>query len=176
MIRDFKSMVGAKVLGEDSGDLLAMVSDIIVNPDSGMVEAFWVKPTTLPLKSAILKTSDILEFKKNLYIRSDRVLAQAEDVIRINEILEDGRQFIGSHVQNEVGESYGRCDDLSFDSDSYALKQIHSSKSILGIITLDERIFSYENIIKVLPEIILVKDDATEKETVIVTTPEAAAG
>lgn len=175
MIRDFKSMVGAKVLEQDSGDLLAMVNGIVVNPDSGMVEAFWVKPATIPVKNAILKTSDILDFKKNLYIRSDKVLAQADDVIRISEILEDGRQFIGSRVQNEAGDSYGVCDSLSFDTDTYALKQISSRKSILGLMTLDERIFSYENIIKVLPDIVLVKDDATQKETVIVTTPEAAA-
>jgi sporulation protein YlmC with PRC-barrel domain len=168
--------MGAKILESDSGDLLAMVTGIIINPDSGMVEAFWVKPATLPYRAAILKTTDILEFKKNLYIRSDKVLAQAEDVIRINAILEDGRTFLGNLVQNEAGDSYGRCDNLSFDTDTNALKQIHCKKSLLGVFNLDQRIFSYESIIKVLPDMILVKDDATKKDTVIVTTPETAAG
>jgi len=176
MIREFKSLVGAKVVEFDSGDLLAIMTGIIIDPDSGMVEAFWVKPTTLPYKTAILKTRDILEFKKNLYIRSDKVLAQAEDVIRINEILDDGRTFLGNLVQNEVGHTYGRCDNLSFDTDTNALKQIHCRKSILGVINLDQRIFPYESIIKVLPDMILVKDDATKKDTVIVTTPETATG
>ena len=168
-------MIGTKVLEFDSGDLLGMVSGIVIDPDSGMVEAFWVRPATIPVRSAILRTSDILELKKNLYIKSDQVLAQAEDVIRVNEIIEDGRKFLGSLVQNEGGDSYGRCDDLSFDTETYALKQIHSRKSFLGLITLDERLFSYENIIKVLPGQILISDDAKEKEGVIVTTPEAAA-
>ena len=150
-----------------------MVSGIIVDPDTGMVEAFWVKPATIPFRNAILRTSDIVELKKNLYIKSDRVLAQAEDVIRISEILEDGRTFLGNAVQNEAGESYGTCVNLAFDTKTYALKQIHSRRSILGLITLDERIFSYDNILKVLPEMILVEDVATKKETLMATTPEA---
>ncbi|MBU0706201.1 hypothetical protein KJ657_04420 [Patescibacteria group bacterium] len=174
MIRDYKSIVGAKVLEFDSGDLLAMVSGIIVDPDTGMVEAFWVKPATLPVGNAILRISDILEFKKNLYIKSDKLLAQAEDVIRISEILEDGRAFLGNAVQNEAGHSYGTCVNLAFDTKTFALKQIYSRRSILGLITLDERIFSYNNIIKILPEMILVNDDATKKEVIMATMPEAA--
>lgn len=175
MTRDYKSILGAKVLEFDSGDLLAMISGIIVDPDTGMVEAFWVKPATLPVKNAILRVSDIVELKKNLYIKSDRVLAQAEDVIRISEILEDGRTFLGNVVQNEAGESYGTCVNLTFDIQTYALKQIHSRRSILGLITLDKRIFSYDNILKVLPEMILVEDVATKKETLMATTPEVSA-
>lgn len=176
MIKDYKSIIGAKVLEFDSGDLLAVVSGIIIDPDTGMVEAFWVKPVTLLVRNAILKTSDIVEFKKNLYVKSNKVLAQAEDVIRISEILEDGRTFLGNSIQNEAGHSYGACFNLAFDTQTYALKQIHCKRSILGIITLDERIFSYNNIIKVLPEMILVEDVATKKETLMATTPEAAAG
>ena len=176
MIKDFRSLVGAKVLEYSSGQLLAMISGIVVDPDTGMVEAFWVKPLTLPYKNAILKTSDIVEFKKHLYVKGDRVLAQAEDLIRISEILEDGRVFLGAGVQSEGGNSYGKCINLTFDTQTYALKQIYSRKSILGLITLDERIFSYNDIIKVLPESIIVNDDSTKKETLMATTPEAAAG
>ena len=176
MIKDFKSIMGAKVLEFDSGSLLAVVSGIIVNPDFGMVEAYWVKPFTLPFRNAILRSGDILEFKKNLYIKSDKTLAQSEDVIRIKEILEDGRKFIGNSVRNEAGKSYGTCVNLTFETETYALKQVYSRKSFLGLITLDERIFSYNDIVRVLPEAILVNDDATKKEVLMVTTPEAAVG
>ncbi len=173
---NYRSILGAKVLEFDSGDLLATISGIIVDTDTGMIEAFWVKPKTLSVRNAILRTSSIVEFKKNIYIKSDKVLAQAEDVIRITEILDDGRTFLGNSVQNEAGESYGTCVDLGFDTKTFALKQIHSKQSILGLITLDERIFSYNNIIRVLPEMILVDDDVKKKKkTVLVTTPEAAA-
>ena len=176
MIKDYRSLIGASVLEFDSGEPLATVSGIIVNPDSGMVEAFWVKSRSLNLKSAILKASDIVEFKKNLYVKSDKVFAQAEDVIRINEILEDGRSFLGSTIQNEAGDSYGNCVNLDFDTKTFALKQIHSKKAFLGFFVLDQRIFTYNNIIKVLPGLILINDDSSKKESLIVSTPEAAAG
>jgi len=176
MIKDYRSILGAKVLEFDSGELLAVVSGIIVDPDTAMVEAFWVRPTSLGVKEAVLRISDIVELKKNLYIKSDKVLAQAADVIRISEILEDGRHFIGNAVQSEAGKSYGSCHNLSFDTGTYALKQIHTKRSILGLIALDERIFSYNNIVRVTPEMIIIDDDASKKETLMATTPEAAAG
>ncbi len=169
-------MIGAKVLEFDSGEVLAMVNGIIVAPDSGMIEAFWVKPKEIGLKNAILKTSDILEFKKHLYIKSAHVIAEANDVIRIKDILDDGRVFLGSAVENEAGQSYGSCVNLSFDTATYALKQIHSRKTFLGLFALDQRIFSYGKILKVLPGLILVNDDATKKESIMASTPEAAAG
>jgi len=176
MVRNYKSIFGARVLEFDSGDLVATVSGIIVDPDTGIVEAFWVKPTTLNVRSAILRVPDIVELKKNFYINSDKVLAQAEDVIRISEILTDGRTFLRNSVKNEAGHSYGTCVDLGFDTKTFALRHIYSKRSVLGLITLDERIFSYNNIIRVLPEMILVDDNATKKDTVIVTMPEVAAG
>lgn len=174
MIKDYRSILATKVMEFESGKLLALISGIIINPDTGMVEAFWVKPATLPIGNAILKVSDILEFKKNIYIKSDQILAEANDIIRINEILEEGRFFLGNNVQNEAGKSYGRCKNLTFDTKMYALKQIHTKKSILGLIILDQRIFSYENIVEVLPDKIIINDDSSKKESVMATTPETA--
>lgn len=176
MIKDFRSLVGAKVLEYSSGQLLALISGIIIDPDTGMVEAFWVRPITLPVKNAILKTSDIMEFKKHLYIKSDRVLAQAEDVIRISEILAEDRELLNTRVLSEAEVSYGKCVNLTFDTQTYALRQIYARRSILGLITLDERIFSYNDIIKVLPGVVMVNDDNAKKETIMATTQEAAAG
>lgn len=176
MIRDYLSLQGAKVLEFDSGDLLALINGIIVDPDTGTVEAFWVKPATLPLKAAVLKVSDILELKKNLYIKSDQVLAEPEDIIRISEILSDGRKFLGTSVVSEAGESYGKCMNLAFDTENFTIRQIHTQKSILGVIRTDKRIFSYNSIVRLTPEAIIVNDDNTKKEPLIATTPEAAAG
>lgn len=176
MIKDLQSLMGAKVLEYSSGQILALVSGIIIHPDTGMVEAFWIKPLTLPFKNAVLKTSDILEFKKHLYVKDERVFAQADDVIRITEILEEKREFLGTLIQSEAGTAYGKCVNLTFDTETYALKQIYARKSFMGLVTLDERIFAYNDIVKVLPGVILVNDDSTKKETVMATTPEAAAG
>lgn len=176
MIRDYLSLQGSKVLEFDSGDLLGMISGIIVHPDTGMVEAFWVKPATIPLRAAVLKVSDILELKKNFYIKSDKVLAEASDLIRISEILQDGRRFLGSPVVSETGGSYGKCENIAFETDNYALKQIHTRKAFLGLFQTDRRIFSYNNIVKLTPHAIIINDDSTKKEPLIATTPEAAAG
>ena len=175
MIRDYQSVLGASVLEFDSGDLLALVTGIIVHPDTGVVEAFWVKPLGSSLSRAVLRSADILEFKKHLYVRSAQVLAEAEEVIRVSEILNEGRFFLENTVQNEAGDSYGHCVNLSFDTDSFMLQQLYCKKTFLKLLTLDERIFSYEAIIEVFPKMIVVRDDARQGKMLMASTPEAAA-
>lgn len=176
MVRTYKSILGAKVLEFDSGNLLGFVTGILIDPDTGMVEAFWVKALNLPLGKVILRSVDILELKKHLYVTSEKVLAQAEDVIRISEILRDGRVFLGNVVQSEAGRTYGYCDDISFDCVTFVLKKIHARRTFFGLFTLEERTFSYDRILRVLPEMILVDDDTSGREPLMATTPEAAAG
>lgn len=176
MIREVGSLMGTRVLEFESGETLASVNGAIVHPDTGMVEAFWVKPTAPAFRGAIVQVGDIVEFKKHIYIKSENVIAPAEDVIRITEILNGRRFFIGNRVENESGDLYGRCYDLTFDTKSYALKQIYVQKTFLGLWNYDRRIFSYDNIIRVTADRIIIDDKTDEKESVIATTPEAAAG
>jgi len=163
MIKEAKSIVGAKVLEFDSGEVLAILNLPIINPDTGVVEAFWVKPLNLPLKDAVVQVGDIIEFKKNMYIKSESVIADPADVIRISEILSDGRDLFGMEVKGESGRSYGKVMDLSFDAKSSMLKSILTQRRSLAFFRSERRIFPYERIVKVLPSYVLVDDSDTQK-------------
>lgn len=175
MIREAKSLVGAKVLEFDSGDLLALLDLPIVNPDTGVLEAFWVRPMNLPVSHAVVQVADILEFKKNIYIRSENVMADPADVIRLNEILSEGRDFLNARVMNESGKYYGKLVDLSFDTETYMLKQIDVRKTFL-FFAYDRRIFAWGRILRVLPEKIIIDDRTEQKEAIITDATEPAAG
>lgn len=158
MIKSVRQIIGNHVVGHEDGAVLALVRDIIINPDTGKIEAFWVKPLNLPVKNAILLADSILEWKKNIYINDERELAEADDIIKISEILSRNTQFIQNIAINESEDVLGRVVDVDFDTDKLYLKSIYVEKSILGLFKLSSRIFSYDSIIKVMPEYILVKD------------------
>ena len=162
MIVETNKILGAKVQQEDTGETLALLNLPIIDPDTGVVEAFWVKPAALAIDDAILQTSNILSFKKNIYIKDVNVIAEPQDVLRIADILEDGRLFTGSVVKNESGKRYGKVNSVSFSTDTYVLKNIYTSRA-LG---LDKRVFPYERVVKVLPGEVIIDDDTTGKETV----------
>lgn len=167
MIKSFKSIQGEKVRHFHTGESLALLSWPIIDPDTGVIEAFWVKPLTLAMRNGIILTSNILAFKKNVYIRSDEVIVNPAEVIRIASILDDGRQFLNAHVQSEKGRQYGRIYDLCFSTETYVLRQIYCKKFFLGALSYDRRSFPYERILKVLPKKVIIDDDTTKKEKVV---------
>lgn len=150
----------------EEGSLLAVVKDVIVNPDTGKLEAVWVKPAAHILSYAVIRAEDIVEWKKHLYIKSEQAIADPADIIKIAEILTDGRQIIGNEVRTEEGVVLGRVTDIDFDTRDYYLHHLHVEKRWLGMIRRDRRILSYDLIVQVFKDYILVKDKNAAKETV----------
>ncbi len=159
MIKTIYSIRGAKVVHQDTGETLALLNLPIIDPDTGVIEAFWVKPLTLMENDAVLTTSNILSFKKNLYIASNNVLAEAADLVRIATILEDGRLILGARVESESGYFYGRVYNLSFSTETYLLKQLHVQRAFL-FFGFNRRLFPYDRIVKVLADKIIINDDS----------------
>ncbi len=160
-----RNTIGMKVVKESDGHLLAMVSGLIIHPDTGKVEALRLKALDPRFRNAILLTGDILHFKTKVYVKDENDIAELEDIIRIMDIETRGTYFIGNTVKNEAGETIGGVVDVDFDPKSYYIKQIHSEKSFL-FFRYNPRMFSYESILQVEPDFILVKDIQEVKESV----------
>ena len=167
MIKDYKSIIGIPILNFNDGNPLAILKDVIIDPDTGKIEAFWVKPLTIFASNAVIQSQDIVEWKKNIYIKNDSVITDPADIIKISDILSKATYIIENRVQNEEGELYGKVYNIDFDTKTYYLKQIYVQQSILGLINFSKRIFPFDSIIEVLPEVIIVSDKATKKEKVI---------
>ncbi len=76
MIKFFSEIVGTPILDHSTGGLLGLIKDMIIDPDTGKIEAFWVKPATVPIVDGVIQVKSILEWKKNVYIKSDRDIAE----------------------------------------------------------------------------------------------------
>ena len=162
MIKTYRQIIGTPIVRQEDGAILALIQDIIIHPDTGKIEAFWVKALALPMPNAILQTESILEWKKNIYIKDEREIADPSDIIKISETLSRNTLFIGNLARNEAGEIFGGVYDLDFDVNKLFLKNLYVQKSFLGF-KYNQRMFHYDNIIKVLPEYILVKDIEEKK-------------
>jgi sporulation protein YlmC with PRC-barrel domain len=163
MIRQYSKIIGTHVLSHAEGDMLAMVEDLIVHPDTGKVEGFWVKPKTLPLSHAVLPMEGVVAWKRSLYVKDDQSLSEPEEVIRIADILSRKAYFVGNKVKTESGTPLGKVFDLDFDDRKMFLRYLFVRKS-LSLFRPAVRFVPYDSIIQVLPEVIVVKDE--EEKTV----------
>jgi sporulation protein YlmC with PRC-barrel domain len=167
MIKNYSSIIGTPVLNFDDGSLLAVMEDVIVDPETGKIEAFWVKPLTLPIADAILQSQDIAEWKKNVYIKNESLISDPDEVIKITDILTKNIYVIGNKVKNQKGKNYGRVYDLDFNCDTFYVRQIHAQKSVLGIFKYESRIFSFDSIIEMTEEAIIIDDETSKKREVV---------
>ena len=165
MLKDILSIRGSRVLHQKTGDILAYLNWPIINPDTGVIEAFWVKSISTELKDSIILTSGILAFKKNIYIASEKNILDPVEVVRITEILKENRYFINATVKNELGKSHGKVFNLIFSTETFVVRQLYATHSIFGLFKFDQRFFPYDKVIRVLLGTILVDDDSTEKES-----------
>ena len=162
MIKIYNEIIGTKILDFNNGNLLALLDGIIINPDNGKILAFWVKSLFIPGKNTIIMSNSIVKWSKNIYIKNPDDIFEAEDSVRLLEILNKKIFFISNIVKNEKLEYLGKIYDLDFDSEKLYLRQIYLSKTFL-FFKYSKRIFKYDKILKTSKDYILVKDDNFEK-------------
>ena len=167
MIKFYSTIIGTPVLNFDDGSLLAVLQDVVVDPETGKIEAFWVKPLALSISDAIIQSSDIAEWKKNIYVKNESVISDPAEIIKITEILTKKTYVIGNRVRNQKGKNYGRVYDLDFNTDTFYVRQIYVQKSIFGIFKYLNRIFSFDSIIEVTEKAIIIDDETSKKREVI---------
>lgn len=167
MIKKYSAITGSPILHFDDGSLLGMIKDPIIDPATGKIEAFWVKALTLPNPDAVLQVQNIVEWKKNVYVKDDGAFADPADIIKISEILARNIYFLGNTVWGQSGKTYGRVYDIDFDTAQFYLNNLYVQKSVLWFIKLDHRVFNYDQIIDVQTDHILITDDSSKKEPML---------
>jgi len=168
MIRQLSKIIGTHVLSHAHGEVLAIVEDVIIHPDTGKVEGFWVKPLTLPFRHAVLPWEGVVAWKRHLYIRDEQAMAEPDEIIRISEILARKTYYMGNRVRTESGKSLGKVFDLDFDESKMLLRYLFVRKSFL-LFSMAAQFVHYDSIVQVLPDRIIVRDEErTVKETGLV--------
>ncbi|MBN1258232.1 PRC-barrel domain-containing protein [Candidatus Peregrinibacteria bacterium] len=167
MLKTYLSILGSQIIDFDDGSSLGLIRDVIVDPDTGKIEAFWVKPFTLPLKHAVLQSQDIIEWKKHVYVRGESCISDPAEIIKVADILTRHTYVIGNRVRGQSGKKYGRVFSLDFDASQYYIRNIYVQKSFFGFFSYNKRVFSFDSILEILPDMILLNDDAAVKAKVI---------
>lgn len=167
--------LGLTVIGEETGDVLGALNGMILNPDTGVVEGFFVRTAEFwaQEKRLFLCRSDILRWGARIAVRGRDALASVDDLVRISEILEGKRQILGQKIVTESGFALGRCADVQFNTASFRLEWLFPRRFFRWGVPIPA-----SQILEVRPEAVVVKDPpAAETEVdaeLIPTLPEAA--
>lgn len=159
----YSDIVGAPVVEDNVLRPITTVKDLVVDPESGKLEAFVVDIN----KNLVISPIDVLFFGNRIQIHARDAVIHGSEILRVAEIQKKGIRIFGNKVVTEDGFKLGKVVDFSMDMHQYTLKKLFVSKDILGMVRYDGRIIPAKNIVEVLPNKIIVKNNlekAKERE------------
>lgn len=156
MERLYTNIVGTAVLVDDGIRPIAIVRDVVMDPDRGKMLALVVDAN----RNLIIAPMDILSWGDSIRVHSHDVIIDGHDVLRVEEVQRQHNDIYEKRVETEDGEVLGRVVDFSIDGQTYELQKLHVSKVVLGMVRYGGRIISAKKIVEILPSKIIVKNGA----------------
>ena len=119
----YTSSIGLPVLDEQTGVCLGTIGGILLNPDTGAVEGFFLRMQGFLSRDDIfLRAVDILHWGLRVSVRSADVLTPAEDIIRLQPLLIGSRPVLGQCMLTQSGKVLGRCVDVQFSTKTFRME------------------------------------------------------
>lgn len=140
---------------EETGEVLGIVTGILLEPDTGAVEGFFVsvRSGVLGAHSLFLSSLDVRRLTNAFVVRSSDALAPAEEIIRVQELLRDPRTVLGQKIRTVSGASLGRCFDVQFDTLHFRIEWLFPKKWFREGLPI-----SVTDIVEVKPDAIIIRD------------------
>lgn len=160
----YSELIGLSVFDEYSSAPLALIRDILIDPENSKVIAFIVK------NNRIIVPLDVERFGRGLFIKDQNHIVPTDDVLRVAEVVERKTKILGTRVITQNTKIYlGRVVDYEIETRGMMLASIHVAKTFL-FFRFQEKIISHRSIVKINQESIIVKDTripSKEKEKIV---------
>lgn len=157
----FSLSVGLKVVSEESSEAIGEIAGILIHPDKAKVEGFFVavQKGILSQDELFLSSYDVVRWTTHVFVKRDDVLSPLEDMIRLQNLFEEGRSVINQAIRTESGQFLGYCKDVQFETTHFLVDWIFPRKFLKWGIALP-----VSEILEVKPDGIIVKDQAKTVE------------
>lgn len=165
MERLFKQSVGSPIISDERKSPVGILRDAVLDLEKGQIVALVLNKR----KNLIVSVNDVSGYEIFPRIKSGDCIMEASDIVRVYDVLKKGLFLIGNPVFTEKGKYLGVCEDYSFNDLDFRIKKIFVTRKVLYFFSIENRIFSVEDIVEVKKNKIIVKDDLiAEKQTSMV--------
>ncbi|MDB4978672.1 MAG: hypothetical protein JWM56_858 [Candidatus Peribacteria bacterium] len=155
----FTTVLGTAVVDETTQEELGVLSGILIHPDTGKIEGFFVAVKSFfHSEYLFLSVLDIRSWGLRVQVANHNALSPFEDRVRLQPLLEDQRTILGQRIRTESGVNMGRCKDIQFDTRFFQIEWLFPKKWGRWRIP-----FPLGEIIEVRRDAIIIKDQKPVK-------------
>ncbi len=171
----FSRSRGLPVLDEETGETIGTISGMVLNPDTGVVEGFFVRAAGFfHRENLFLHSLDILHWGLRLTVRHQDVLSPMEDLVRLQSLIASQRPILGQRMVTESGRVLGRCSDVQFSTRDFRLEWLFPRRFFrLGIPVPASQILEVRREAIVSRDTVLPSKEKQENVSLLPQMPEA---
>ena len=158
MEKAYSEIIGRPVIIEGAGKI-TRISDILVDTKDGRVAAFFVSMG----KMKIIAPIDIIFFGQGIVIGHSEDIIDAEDLVKVKEVIETDIRLLKSRVETKKGDHLGSLQDYYIDTKAFGLTKIVVHKSFLGLFKSPDLLIPSHDIIEIKKGLIVVKNKYAAK-------------
>lgn len=162
MLRKVGEYSGMSVVSLRSSSSVALINDPIIQPSGLKIVGFYVVQTNLR-QEKILHIDDVRKVRLDAVLIDDlEDLVDAEDLVRLKQVISLNYQLIDKRVYSESGKRLGKVVDFAIDETSWEIQKIYVGRSIIKDLSHSALMIDRSQIIEVSDTKVIVRDP-TEK-------------
>lgn len=164
MLKLFESFQHTHVLSLRIGGPIAKVLKPIINPNNLYIEG-WAVEDNRSSEEFILLSQDVRDvLSRGLVVNDHEVLSKADDLVRLQPILDLHFDLIKLRVCSQSGHKYGRVCDFAFETQSFYIQKIYVAQPLVrnfagGTLSIDR-----SQIIEITSKQIIIEDPTVKAE------------
>lgn len=160
-------LIGAPVMGLQTGSELARIRRPIIDPKNLMIVAYEVEGPLLDLHPSLLRVVDVREFSDmGVIIDSSDEFISPSDVIKLDEIYKLGFTLEGKLVVNQKHKKLGKVTNYTVETGGFLVQQLNVKRPFLQSMSEPELLVHRTQITEINDQEIIVRDQATIPEPV----------
>ena len=123
-------LINRPVLSLSTGTQVAVTIAPIINPNNLKVEGFYCQELDTR-KQLVLVSQDIRDvMPQGIVVNDQDVLTEAEELVRLREVLEMGFELIGKHVVTSSKQKIGKVSDYATEVQSMYVQKLYVTQSM----------------------------------------------
>jgi len=154
MLIQASTIIGLPIAAMDTESKVGKIENIVVDPDSGELVGFFVKPLGMFARNKVLSALDVIDIDKNgMVVKSEESLVDLSEIVKMEQIIKKNIKIIGQKAITESKKYLGKVNDLLIDTESALVLKYY-----IGDI-LENRIIPNDKLIKITQNALIFSDD-----------------
>lgn len=158
MLQLSAALLDKNVMSLRTGQPIASVTAAIFNPNNLKIEGFYCQDR-YDKRELVLLYQDIREVLPMGYVVNDHeVLAEADELVRLKDVLEINYELIGKPVQTISKHKVGKVSDYATETETMYVQKIYVSQSIFKSLTGGSLSIDRTQINEITPKRVIINE------------------